>query len=107
MNIKSLINPLIFDRCGIDDNLWSIRLSVVNSLHGSKARIKCQNKYNLNTVMGKKKESDFSLMLLIDESGEIEFNRITIAKGVINCQKHRDMIKGELYELFKELRAKN
>lgn len=107
MNIKSLINPLIFGRCGINDDSWLVTVTVLNSANESNVRIQCQNQYTLNTVTGKKKVATFNLIYFISNSGDISFNRITIKPGSINCQLHRDNIKGELYELFKEARIKN
>jgi len=102
MNIKSIINPLIFGREGIDDNAWKIRTSVTNSKLMSNLRIRCQNTYLFISEQGIRKPNIFNLILLIDEPGDFYFNRITLGKGQINNQEHRVIVKGILYDLFRK-----
>ena len=103
MNISDFIKPILIGREGVNDSEWLVTTS---SVYGSAsvARIQCKNKYELtsnNKIIGK---IAFNIIFFMKKDGSIEFNKITIGKGRINSQTYHQTIKGELYELFKELR---
>lgn len=102
MNIKSIVNPLIFGREEVDDRRWVIKVTVTNSTIESNVRISCGNRIIITSSHGLKKETRFSLILFINIDGSLSFNKITLGRGQISTKQTRTIAKDLLYKLFRK-----
>ena len=99
MNIKSIINPLIFGRESVDDSAWEIKVTHDNS--GSKFNIRCINTFLSKTRTSAKKTMGFCLILSIDSNLELEFRKISLI-GKIKDPINRLISTDDIYKLFKK-----
>ena len=74
MNITNIINPLIFGREGINDNLWQIRVSQTTE-KGYAAKIYLTNTVSIKSVYDSCKDQDvaFKLTFKLTLDGYLEY----------------------------------
>lgn len=100
MNIKSIINPLIFGQKGIDDKAWKIKFTRDNN--GSLGfYIRCKNTFSFKTKSGRKKIFGFCVILSMDSNGKFEFNKIALV-GKVNDHLQRRIAIDDIYKIFRE-----
>lgn len=106
MNIKSIINPLIFGREGIDDKLWKIRVSQTTE-KGYTARVFLTNCILIKKVNRGYEDSlaDLKLTFKLTLDGKIEYYKASITGR--NNGPMQLKARNKARELFSELRLTN
>ena len=104
MNIKDIVIDAL-NKSSIPQS-WGVRVSVSDSIDGSKVRLVVSGSYDkISKVRKCKKTVKFNIWFRVSLSCEVTFEKITVCRKTLQNQECREIAKDELYSEFNYLRA--